>query len=117
MITEKQTLAVVLNANSTKGMEAAKDLINQYSRVLLVGDKREELDQCVTEISATEASNKAYYVEADLTKNYDLEEFISLVKHKFGGADYLVNCMEIEDQTGRTTYELALERFEKYAMN
>jgi len=117
MITEKLTLAVVLNANSTRGMQAVKDLINQYNRVLLVGDKREELDQCVVEIAGSASSKNAFYVEADLTKEYDLTEFISLVKNKFGGADHLVNCMEIEDKTGRASYDLAIDRFQKYAMN
>jgi len=117
MITEKQTLAVVLNANSEQGMQAVKDLINQYNRVLLVGDKRKELDECVNEIAKTAPDHKAYYVEADLTKEYDLTEFISLVKNKFGGADCLVNCRESEDQTGKSTYDLALEKFQKHAMN
>jgi len=117
MITEKQTLAVVLNANSVNGMQAVKELINQYNRVLLVGDNRDELDQCLLEIDNSTSSRKAYYVEADLTKEYDLTEFISLVKHKFGGADYLVNCMEIEGKTGRASYQQVINKFQKYAMN
>jgi NAD(P)-dependent dehydrogenase (short-subunit alcohol dehydrogenase family) len=117
MITEKQTLAVVLNANSAEGMQAVKNLIQQYHRVLLVGDKREELNLCMQEIEPAGTSSKAYYVEADLTKSYDLTELISLVKYKFGGADHLVNCLDMVGNSGKATYELAIKQIQTNAMN
>lgn len=117
MILEKNTLAVVLNGSSTKGMNAAKNLIHQYNRVLLVGHDRHELKSAFRELSSQCPSEKILYVEADLTRKAELAKFICLVKEKFGGADIVENCMEIEDPTAYEAFAVALKAFEEAAVN
>lgn len=117
MISEKNTLAVVLNGSSAQGMNAAKNLIHQYNRVLLVGHDRHELKTAVRELSTQCPSEKILYVEANLTRKAELAKFICLVKDKFGGADLLENCMQIDDATERESFEVALKAFEEAAVN
>jgi NAD(P)-dependent dehydrogenase (short-subunit alcohol dehydrogenase family) len=117
MILEKNTLAVVLNGSSTQGMNAAKNLIHQYNRVLLVGNDRHELKSASRDLSSQCPSEKILYVEADLTRKAELAKFICLVKDKFGGADFVENCMQIEDAAERETFAVALKAFEAAAVN
>ena len=116
MILEKNTLAVVLNGSSIQGMNAAKDLIHQYNRVLLVGNDRHELKSAVRELSV-QGSSEILYVEANLTRKAELAKFICLVKDKFGGADFVENCMQIEDVAERASFDIALKTFEEAAVN
>lgn len=117
MILEKNTLAVVLNGSSTQGMNAAKNLLHQYNRVLLVGHDRHELKSAVRELSTQCPSEKILYVEANLTRKAELAKFICLVKDKFGGADLVENCMQIEDAVELAAFEVALRAFEEAAVN
>lgn len=117
MILEKNTLAVVLNGSSTQGMNAAKNLLHQYNRVLLVGHDRHELKSAVRELSTQCPSEKILYVEANLTRKAELAKFICLVKDKFGGADLVENCMQIEDAAELAAFEIALKAFEEAAVN
>jgi NAD(P)-dependent dehydrogenase (short-subunit alcohol dehydrogenase family) len=117
MILEKNTLAVVLNGSSTQGMNAAKNLLHQYNRVLLVGHDRHELKSAVRELSTQCPSEKILYVEANLTRKAELAKFICLVKDKFGGADLVENCMQIEDAVELAAFEVALKAFEEAAVN
>ncbi len=114
---EKNTLAVVLNGSSAQGMTAAKDLIHQYNRVLLVGADRHELKAAVLDLGKQCPAEKILYVEANLTSKSELAKFICLVKDKFGGADYVENCMQIEDLDARLNFEVALKVFENAAVN
>gem|GEM_PF-1671805 len=117
MILEKNTLAVVLNGSSTQGMTAAKNLIHQYNRVLLVGNDRNELKSSMRDLAKQSPAEKIFYVEADLTSKAELAKFICLVKDKFGGADFVENCMQIEDDDQRASFEVALKAFEEAALN
>ncbi|MGN7205101.1 hypothetical protein ACTHQF_12590 [Pedobacter sp. SAFR-022] len=117
MILEKNTLAVVLNGSSTQGMNAAKNLLHQYNRVLLVGHDRHELKSSLRELSTQCPSEKILYVEANLTRKAELAKFICLVKDKFGGADLVENCMQIEDAAELAAFEIALKAFEEAAVN
>lgn len=117
MILEKNTLAVVLNGSSTQGMNAAKNLLHQYNRVLLVGHDRHELKSALRELSTQCPSEKILYVEANLTRKAELAKFICLVKDKFGGADLVENCMQIEDAAELAAFEIALKAFEEAAVN
>lgn len=117
MSLEKNTLAVVLNGSSTLGVIAAKSLIHQYNRVLLVGQDRNELKNAAQDITKQCPSEKVLYIEADLTRKAELAKFTCLVKDKFGGADFVENCMEIEDAEQRELFTLALKTFEEAALN
>lgn len=117
MTLEKNTLAVVLNGSSLQGITAAKNLIHQYNRVLLVGHDRTELKASMTEIAKQCPADKILYVEADLTRKAELAKLICLVKDKFGGADYVENCMQIEDATALAAFQTALKAFEEAALN
>jgi len=117
MILEKNTLAVVLNGSSEQGITAAKNLIHQYNRVLLVGHDRTELKGAMLEIAKQCPADKLLYVEADLTRKAELAKFICLVKDKFGGADHLENCMQFEDAAAVATFQVALKSFEEAALN
>ena len=117
MILEKNTLAVVLNGSSIQGMNAAKNLLHQYNRVLLVGHDRHELKSALRELSTQCPSEKILYVEANLTRKAELAKFICLVKDKFGGADLVENCMQIEDAAELAAFEIALKAFEEAAVN
>jgi NAD(P)-dependent dehydrogenase (short-subunit alcohol dehydrogenase family) len=117
MILEKNTLAVVLNGSSVQGITAAKNLIHQYNRVLLVGHDRTALKASKMDIAKQCPADKILYVEADLTRKAELAKFICLVKDKFGGADFIENCMEIEDAAEHASFEAALKSFEEAALN
>jgi NAD(P)-dependent dehydrogenase (short-subunit alcohol dehydrogenase family) len=117
MILEKNTLAVVLNGSSVQGTTAAKNLIHQYNRVLLVGHDRTALKAAKLDIAKQCPADKILYVEADLTRKAELAKFICLVKDKFGGADFVENCMVIEDAAERASYKAALKAFEEAALN
>ena len=117
MNSEKNTLAVVLNGSSAQGMTAAKDLMHQYNRILLVGDDRHELKAAMQDLGKQCPAEKILYVEADLTRKAELAKFICLVKDKFGGADYVQNCMQIEDLDAQANFNVALKAFEDAAVN
>lgn len=117
MILEKNTLAVVLNGSSVQGMTAAKNLIHQYSRILLVGHDRVELKAAMRELAKQCQAEKILYVEVDLTRKAELAKFICLVKDKFGGADYIENCMQIQDSQQRNSFNEALSTFQEAALN
>jgi NAD(P)-dependent dehydrogenase (short-subunit alcohol dehydrogenase family) len=114
---EKNTLAVVLNGSSTQGINAAKNLIHQYNKVLLVGEDRKQLKSAMLDITAQCPTEKVIYIETDLTRKAELAKFICLVKDKFGGADLVVNCMEVHDAEKSGLFESALKEFEYAAVN
>jgi NADP-dependent 3-hydroxy acid dehydrogenase YdfG len=114
---EKNTLAVVLNGSSAQGMDAAKNLIHQYNKVLLVGHDRYELKAAAADITKQCPAEKVLFIETELTRKSELAKFICLVKDKFGGADHVENCMHIEDDAKRAIFESALREFEEAAVN
>jgi len=117
MILEKNTLAVVLNGSSAQGIEAAKNLIHQYNRVLLVGHDRHELKAAAKEITKQCPADKVMFIETELTRKSELAKFICLVKDKFGGADHVENCMQMQNDAQRSLFESALKEFEEAAVN
>jgi NAD(P)-dependent dehydrogenase (short-subunit alcohol dehydrogenase family) len=114
---EKNTLAVVLNGSSSQGINAAKNLVHQFNKVLLVGEDRTALKSAMLDITAQCPTEKVLYIETDLTRKAELAKFICLVKDKFGGADLVVNCVEIHDAEKREQFECALKEFEDAAVN
>lgn len=117
MSLEKNTLAVIMNASSDKGIEAAKELIHQYNKILLVGDNRHELKIIAKDIAKQCPAEKVLFVETDIINKAELAKFICLVKDKFGGADLVVNCMQIEDENQKLIFNNALKSFEEAAVN
>lgn len=117
MMRGRNTLAVILDGSSEKGKLAAKKLMEDYDKVLLVGKDREKLRQSVEEISGQFSPKNVYFIQADLTVKFQLPKFIDLVKHKFGGADCVADFMDIQDPIKKKELALALEQFHNYAVN
>lgn len=117
MTNEKNTLAVILNGNSSKGLEAVDQYIHDYTKLLLVGDDRHELKNSVTELSDRVPVDKIDYVEVDLTRKFELDELIGLVRGKYCGADLIVDCMEISEDHKKVIFETSLTEFKNAALN
>jgi len=117
MMNTKNTLAVILNGSSLKGMNAVDQYINSYTKLLLVGDDRHELKDSLAKISDRLPVDKIDYVEVDMTRKFELEELIGLVKGRYCGADLIVDCMEIAEDHKRIIFETSLTEFKNAALN
>lgn len=117
MMNTKNTLAVILNGSSLKGMDAVDQYINSYTKLLLVGDDRHELKDSLAKISDRLPVEKIDYVEVDMTRKFELEELIGLVKGRYCGADLIVDCMEIAEDHKRVIFETSLTEFKNAALN
>ena len=89
MMNTKNTLAVILNGSSPKGMHAVNQYIDSYTKLLLVGHDRHELKDTISTISDSLPVEKIDYVEVDLTRKFELEKLIGLVKGRYCGADLI----------------------------
>jgi short-subunit dehydrogenase len=117
MMNTKNTLAVILNGSSSKGMHAVDQYINSYSKLLLVGHDRHELKDTVERIADRIPIEKIDYVEVDLTRKFELDKLIGLVKGRYCGADLIVDCMEITEDHKKVIFETSLTEFRNAALN
>jgi NADP-dependent 3-hydroxy acid dehydrogenase YdfG len=116
-MTRENTLAVIFGVDAKNDLKEAHDTLRNYNKVLLVGDDRKALHKRVLEIERDFPKEKAIYVQADLTKEDELAKLICLVKHKFGGADHVLNYTDIEGFNQKTLVEGAFEKFHAEAVN
>jgi len=117
MMNTKNTLAVILNGSSPKGMHAVNQYIDSYTKLLLVGHDRHELKDTISTISDSLPVEKIDYVEVDLTRKFELEKLIGLVKGRYCGADLIVDCMEISEDHKKIIFETSLIEFKNAALN
>lgn len=113
----KNTLAVILNGSSSKGLDAVDQHIHNYTKLLLVGHDRHELKDSLNKLPDHVPVEKIDYVEVDLTRKFELEKLIGLVKGKYCGADLIVDCMEIAEGHKKVIFETSLTEFRNAALN
>src|SRR3954463_2120551 len=82
-------VAIVTGAGTGIGRECAKLLAREGAKVVLVGRRREVLDEVVGEIAAS--GHQAFPRASDIEKRADVEALVAWTRKEVGPPDILVN--------------------------
>jgi len=85
----KDRVAIVTGAGTGIGRETAKKLAAEGATVILVGRRREPLQQVVDEIAAKDG--RAFARPTDITRPEEVEALVRWAAAEFGSVDILVN--------------------------
>ncbi len=84
-------VAIVTGSTSGIGLGIARRLANEGATVVIVGRRKEPIDEAVADIVARYGDDRAYGVAADVTRPADLEHLVGEVVARGGQLDILVN--------------------------
>ncbi len=93
--------AVITGGASGIGLATAKALAREGANVILNGKMSERLEQAAGMVKESSTGNNIVKaIQADLTKNEEVQKLNTRVTEEFGGADILVNSAGIHGASG-----------------
>lgn len=103
-------VAIVTGGGTGIGRAVALRLVHQGARLVVVGRRREPLDQLVAEVAALGGEARA--VQSDLTQEADVSHVIRAALATYGAVDILVNNAGVAGYA-RPVEEIVLEEWEE----
>jgi 3-oxoacyl-[acyl-carrier protein] reductase len=84
-------IAIVTGASKGLGLASARALLAEGARVVICGRTRASLDQATRDLETGGKEGDVLAVQADVSREADLERLVRETVERFGGIDVLVN--------------------------
>lgn len=112
MIDYKEKVVIITGGGSGLGRAAAVSIAKQGGKLVLVDMNKEGLEESKTEILATAPDTKIETVEANVTSEEDVKNYVNFTVEKFGKIDGFFNNAGIEGKQNLTE-NYGTDEFEK----